>query len=438
MTSSRRFAWGLLVVASLWMASCATTVRLDEDIADYAADIEALEREAARAPDDPQPLRDLGVIYVRTGDFARGNEHLQLAFSRDPDDPKTLFYLGLANESLGREQTALQLYERYPEFSLLNSYRRLMAGRYAYVQRTTVREAVLERVADEQNLVAERVEPRVVAVYPLTYQGADEQYAALGRGLAELLTIDLGHIDALQLVERTRLQTLIDEIDLAESGYFETATAPRVGRLIGAGRLVGGVYNVLGSDLQLDAALWEVERADVADLGTRSSALSNLFDLEKDLVFRTLAEMGIEPTPEERQRIEFIPTQNLQAFLAFSRGLEREDAGAFGEAASFYGQAVQLDPNFRQAGARAEEVQGQADVAGDVSTALAAAYQQDPFPPLPGLPGIDLLGNRLLNLNTSVGSPLVPGLDAREPSVEAGMLDEVLPDPPPPPRTGGN
>ena len=417
------------------MASCAT-VRLDEDIADYAGAIEELEREAVRNPDDAEPLRDLGVIYVRTSDFAKGNEQLQLAFSRDPDDPKTLFYLGLANESLGREETALQLYERYPEFSVINPYRRLMAGRYAYVQRTTVREAMLERVANESNLATERVEPRVVAVYPLTYQGTDAQYAALGRGLAELLTIDLGHIDALQLVERTRLQTLIDEINLAEGGYFDTGTAPRVGRLVGAGRLVGGVYNVVGDDLQLDAALWEAERADVADLGSSSSALRNLFVLEKELVFRTLAEMGIEPTPQERQRIEFIPTQNLQAFLAFSQGLEREDAGAFGEAATFYGQAVQLDPNFRQAGDRSEAVQGQAQVSGDVSAALTAAYGQDPFPPLPGLPGIDLLGNRLLHLNTSVGSPLVPGVDAREPSAEAGpstiMLDP-LPDPPPPP-----
>ena len=279
-----------------------------------------------------------------------------------------------------------------------------------------------------------------MAVYPLTYQGADAQYAVLGRGLAELLTIDLGHVEALQLVERTRLQTLIDEMDLAESGYFDAATAPRVGRLIGAGRLVGGVYNVVGNDLQLDAALWEVQNANVADIGSRAGALSALFRLEKELVFSTLAAMGIEPTEEERRRIDLIPTQNLQAFLAFSRGLEREDAGAFGEAARFYGQAAQLDPNFRQAGARAEEVLGQAQVSGDVSTALTAAYGQDPFPPLPGLPGIDLLGSRLLHLNTSVGAPLVPGVDAREPSVEAGVMImlESLPDPPPPPRTGGN
>jgi hypothetical protein len=194
--------------------------------------------------------------------------------------------------------------------------------------------------------------------------------------------------------------------------------------------------------VQLDAAMWETERADVADLGTRASALRNLFDLEKELVFSALAEMGIEPTEEERRRIEFVPTQNLQAFLAFSRGLEREDAGAFDEAARFYGQAAQLDPNFRLASDRADEVVGEASVSGVVSSALAASFQQDPFPPLSSLPVIDPLGSRLLQLNTSSGSYLVPGVDAREPSAEAGMeavTPEPLPDPPPPPsRTDGN
>ncbi|MEE8477417.1 MAG: hypothetical protein V3S19_03560, partial [Gemmatimonadales bacterium] len=105
--------------------------------------------------------------------------------------------------------------------------------------------------------------------------------------------------------------------------------------------------------------------------------------------------------------------------------------------ASFYGQAVQLDPNFRQASQRADEVVGQAQVSGDLSTALEAAYEQDPVPALPDSPGIDPMGSRLLHLNTSIGSNLVPGIETREPAVEGGVLGS-LPDPPPPPGTGGN
>lgn len=422
-----------MVLGAVLMTASCTPVRFIEDLDDYEGAIEDLQRQAARNPDDAEPLRDLGIIHLRTNDFAKANEFLQGAFSRDSDDPKTLFHLGLVNEALGKPETALQLYERYQEFSRLNGYRRLLAGRYAEVSRMQMREAVQARVADEARLIGEPSEPRIVAVYPLVYQGTDDQYAALGRGLAELITIDLGHVGQLQLVERVRLQELIDEIDVSRTAHFDPATAPRVGRLVGAGRLVGGAYNILdGNDLQLGGAMWEVDRADLADLGTRAGALRNLIQLEKEFVFRVINEMGIEPTQEERQRIEFIPTQNLQAFLAFSRGLEREDAGAFGEAAGFYEQAVQLDPNFRAAGERAEETQGQTAVSGPISTAMGAAFQQDPSPSLPGVPGVDPMSIRLSNLNSSVGSSLVPGIDSREPAVEIGMPED-LPDPPDPP-----
>ena len=228
MIGSTRFALRMVLLAALVSASCASPVRFMEDLDDYEGAIEDLQQQAARNPNDAEPLRDLGIIHLRTNDFARANEFLQSAFARDADDPKTLFNLGLTNEALGKPETALQLYERYGEFSRLNPYRRLMAGRYNEVTRVQMREAVKARVADEVRLTGEASEPRIVAVYPLVYQGSDDQYAALGRGLAELITIDLGHVSQLQLVERVRLQELIDEINVAGRAHFDPSTAPRV------------------------------------------------------------------------------------------------------------------------------------------------------------------------------------------------------------------
>ncbi len=429
---------GLVVLVALVPLSC-TSVQFMEDIDDYEGAIEELQQQRARNPQDPKPIRDLGIIYLRTNDFSKANELLQLAFSRDPDDPKTLFHLGLANESIGKHDTALGLYTRYRELSILNPYRRLMAGRYAHVLRRSTRDAMRARLADEAR-IAPTTEPRIVAVYPLVYQGSEDRYAALGRGLAEFMTIDLGHVNQLQLVERVRLQELLDEINIAQGDHFDPSTAPRVGRLVGAGRLVGGVYDIDGGDMQLSAAMWEVERADIEDLGLSTGALSVILQLQKQLVFRVIDAMGIELTEEERRNIEYIPTQNLQAFLAFSRGLESEDAGAFDPAGAYYEQALQLDPNFREARDRADEARGQAAVSGPVSVALAAAFQEDPAPALASQPSVDPMAIHLLNLNTNLGLFLVPGLDARTPAVEGGtMIDmtvDELPDPPPPP--GGN
>lgn len=59
--------------------------------------------------------------------------------------------------------------------------------------------------------------------------------------------------------------------------------------------------------------------------------------------------MGVQLTPAEQEAINQRPTQNIQAFLAYSRGLEAEDRGDYGAAQAAYNDAVTLDPSFRAA-----------------------------------------------------------------------------------------
>jgi hypothetical protein len=66
-------------------------------------------------------------------------------------------------------------------------------------------------------------------------------------------------------------------------------------------------------------------------------------------VLQLLERMGINISPAERRAISERPTADLQAFLAFSRGLEAEDRGDFQEAANQFNAALQRDPNFRSA-----------------------------------------------------------------------------------------
>jgi len=161
--------------------------------------------------------------------------------------------------------------------------------------------------------------------------------------------------------------------------------------------------------------------------------LQNIFRLEKALVFNVIAGLGIELTPEEREKIQFIPTQNLQAFLAYSRGLEKEDAGDFKTAAGFYQQAIKRDPNFGAAITKAEVAQGLSATGGSKESAVAVAQTIDP--PIPPTSASNLVTDRLQNLGVNTGSNFVPGQDTRKPTEEANKAYGDLPKPPaPPPR----
>lgn len=418
-----RFRVCIAAALATGLSACVTTVHFSESLDDHAEEIARLERHLIDNPGDAEALSDLGVIYVRTRNFPKGSEYLEQAYSRNQDDARTLFYLGLANEVLGRRDLALRLYGQ--DVSRLSPYRRLIKGRADFLRKEMARELVRTRIAEETSIGAS-TSPRIVAVFPLAFRGGDSRYAPLGRGLSEMVMTDLANVRTLTLVERIRLQALLDELQIAESQYVDPETAPRSGRLLGAGRIVGGSFDVEGRNLNLDVAVVTTEDAATDAIETASGDLDRLFDLEKQLVFQLLEEMEIELTPEERDAIQRVPTRNLQAFLAYSRGLEEEDAGNFEAAAGHFEQAATLDPSFELAGERAETASGAAAAGGDVDGVLAstASLEQPPGP------SINLVNNRQQMLNSSISGPLAPGESAREAALE---VTTSLPDPPDPP-----
>lgn len=90
--------------------------------------------------------------------------------------------------------------------------------------------------------------------------------------------------------------------------------------------------------------------------------INALFRAQKAMTFGILRSAGIsleQLPPEVRSRIERFATTNLEAFRAFSAGLDLKDQGRFVEAKAQFARAAELDPNFALA---AEQQQAMPDV----------------------------------------------------------------------------
>ena len=61
----------------------ARRVQLNEDPSTYREEVAPLQREIAEDPGEAKPLRDLGVIYMRTQRTPQGYDALRKAFARD-------------------------------------------------------------------------------------------------------------------------------------------------------------------------------------------------------------------------------------------------------------------------------------------------------------------------------------------------------------------
>jgi TolB-like protein len=223
--------------------------------------------------------------------------------------------------------------------------------------------------ADSAALAAERavgtLSGRALGVPPFAVRSADPRLTPLSFALADLITTDLARSGQLSLVERTRLGDVLREIELGASGKVDSATAPRVGRLVSARRLVIGSLDQLpGSEgIRLGVRLADVEQGTVTQAIDAQAPLADILAAEKALVFRILDALGVVLTPAERQAIEARATRDLSALLAYGSGVQAEYLGDFRTAASEFRRAQRIDPSFAGIAERAREARARSETA---------------------------------------------------------------------------
>ncbi|MEP6473855.1 MAG: CsgG/HfaB family protein [Gemmatimonadota bacterium] len=315
------------------------------------ADLPALEAERARHPADPSVLTRIGIAYYNAKDYTRAQDALRGALAVEKGNYPATVYLGLSQEAAGNLAGARASYNTAGTLARNPAEKGEVRGLLTLLTRKDLEQAAREAVARESELSKQPPTENTIAVFPFRYLGTNPDFKPLESGLTYLVVTDLSKVNRLTLLERARVQNLVDEMKLTESGKTDPASGARSGRMLRAASVVQGtLQNGSSADrLKLDASVVATTSSTVVANGSANDDLKKLFDMEKQVVFQLLRKMNIQLTPAEQRAISERPTADLQAFLAFSNGLEAEDRGDFKAAGDAYGRAAARDPNFRAA-----------------------------------------------------------------------------------------
>ncbi len=312
-------------------------------------EIPSLEERVQASPTDAQALLRLGAAYLEADRPEDARGALETAASNAPDNALVRFYLGVAYEELEMWDEARAALEEVVATSDARLLRDPAEERLQLIRRRAL-EAEIRASLENEEVLADRPPSRgTVAVYPFRFSGDDESLGPLGTAIAELVVSDLSQVDRITVLERLRVQLLLDEMDLAEEGYVDPATAARSGRLLGAEQVVQGSIDEEGDRLDVLAGLVRIGTDEEPDPVADTDALQNFLDLEKRVVLALFESMGVELTAAERERVLERPTESLDALVLFGRALEAEDRGEFATAAALFEEALAEDPGFEEA-----------------------------------------------------------------------------------------
>jgi formylglycine-generating enzyme required for sulfatase activity/TolB-like protein len=146
----------------------------------------------------------------------------------------------------------------------------------------------------------DKLKKKTIAVIEFSeLRGQEYVHSASGRLLAERLTTGLVKSGQVEVVERSQLEKVKNELKLESSGMVDDATAKSIGRILGVEAIVTGTMTRTGSDIEIHSRLIRVEDGRIM---TAVSAHEPLATYE-DLSVRDSRE-ALKQAEEELKRLE--------------------------------------------------------------------------------------------------------------------------------------
>ena len=198
---------------------------------------------AARARAEVAQLLKQGLEAFDAGKDDDAIKALNAVRTVAPGETIVPYYLGLIALKREDSATALAQLQQYMREDPDGATARDVPKTLTLLSSAQLQQEVAAAVAREREVVATPPEPGSIAVQAFVNQG-DENYRAMAKGLAAMIIADLSKVPGLKVLEREKVQLLLNEAKLGDSGLADKDSAVRSGRLMRAEKVVVGNFEV--------------------------------------------------------------------------------------------------------------------------------------------------------------------------------------------------
>lgn len=311
-----------------------------------------------------------------------------------PDNYAIRFDIGMAYLRKGERDAAIQQWEKYLALAPDNSKSVSVRERLTVLkirQATDFAKEAVKRGPGED--LENRLKTNTVAV--LNFKNvATPDLIPFIKGLTAMVITDLAKVPELRVVERVKMQALMDEMRIGATGLVDPATACKAGQLLLARNIAWGEMGVSQKDdLQIVSIVTETLNHQELGKTTIGRPRQEFFKLEKEIVFKILDMLGLKKEdldPSVLKSLRRIHTTNMRAFMSFGRGLHLLDQMQFAQASQAFNNAVKLDPQFNSAHSAAQSTPRSGDVLKEGSSGPHTQQRVQPRQPqtTPQLPPV--------------------------------------------------
>ena len=171
-----------------------------------------------------------------------------------------------------------------------------------------------------------------------------------------MLITDLSKIKGITIVEREKLEKLIQEIKLGQSKYFDPATAQKLGKGLGAQNILTGSFYLLDNTIRIDARLIDVQTGGIVVAEQVTGNKNNFFDLHQQLANLLAKNLNVPYNPDLSGLYKPNEEVSLTAVVNYSNAIELQDEGMSSDAKQLLEKTISANPKFHFAQNKLDEL----------------------------------------------------------------------------------
>jgi len=348
MINIKIFLYGFLITGLMLMVGCGgvaefTRAELKLGTKKYDEAIPLYKEYLAKQPNSAIGHSKLGFAYLKKGRLDEAVSEFQTALKTEPGEPFSTYYLGLAYLNKEDYEKAIAVWQDYRNMTqpLVEEEirRQLTLLQIAYSHK-----AAVKALAEEKKLAALKPDSNTVAVCYYQDLSPDKSLRAFQKGLASMVITDLSKVKSVRVVERVRLQALLEEMKLGQTGIVDPKTAPRLGKLLGAENIVVG--NLSSGSIKAVTTLASSGKGNVKGSASVSVDKDKFFELPIIIVRDTAKILGITLSDDESKAIGVPHTKVYNALIYYGNALDALDSGNWKQAKNYFAMALKEDPLF--------------------------------------------------------------------------------------------
>lgn len=274
---------------------------------------------------------------------------LERAESSHPDNYAIPFYLGLAYLDEGNRNAAIQEWERYLGLAPEDFTSVSVRERLTILKLDQATDEAIRAIGQDAKMPTRKPIDNSLAVFNFKNL-ATKEFIPFTKALTMTIITDLSQIPQLILVERIKVQALVEEMKLGATGVVDPETASKAGGFLLAEHITWGEVGTSDQDtIQITAKVGQTLSTSTPVDVYAEGDLKKFFELEKKIVFGIIEALGLTKeklSASVLKEIEKYHTKNFNAFILFGKGLDYLDRKDFAEAKAAFEQAAHEDPNF--------------------------------------------------------------------------------------------